>query len=145
MLQKLIRQYGEYGNEYSPVEMGDKINEIIDLLISLSNGGDNPLIVTQTSVVEEAEVVANIIEKNTDGIAVRSPSTSDKVYLIKGDTKHWIKNPETLAGLGFKFSDVKDIKNEEMASYKIGEPINLKESEPLQVVKPKDGFDIYDI
>lgn len=135
MLQKLIRQYGEHGNEYSPVEVGDKINEIIDYLFP-------------------EERIAEIIEKNTngvvepivqDGIVARSPSTSDMVYLIKGDKKHWVKNPETLKGLGFNFQDVKNITNEEMGKYESGESINLKDQEPLEVSKPKDGFDIYDI
>jgi len=126
-LQKLLKQFGTYGNEYSPVEMGDKINELIDYLMIPS---------------KEKEFTA---VPPTRSYAVRSPSTADKVYLIKDGKKYWIKNPETLMKLGFKFSDVKSITNEEMVKFPTGEPINLKEPTILEVKEPKEDGDKYNL
>lgn len=139
MINKLIRQYGEHGNEYSPVEMGDKINEIIDLLKSISNGGENPLVEKPEEVLE--------IPKSLAKLAARSSATEDRVYLLIPEvkTKSWIKNPETLEKLGFKFSDVKDISNAEMDSYETSQSIDLAEKKPLEVIKPIDGIDKYNL
>ena len=134
MIQKLLRQFGEHGNDYSPVEMGDKINEIIDFLFPIQ------------IITKQIETVNS--EPNTDLLKeypVRSASTADRVYLIKDGKKHWIKNPETLAKLGFKFSDVKSIKNEEMAKFETGEAINLKEPVISEVPTTKEDGDTYNL
>lgn len=139
MINKLLRQYGEHGNDYSPIEMGDKINEIIDLLKSISNGGENPLVEKPEEVLE--------IPRSLAQFAARSSATEDRVYLVIPEvkTKSWIKNPETLEKLGFKFSDVKDITNVEMDSYETSQSIDLSEKKPLEVIKPIDGIDKYNL
>lgn len=154
-MQKLIRQFGEHGNEYSPIEMGDKINEIIDALIQISDGGDNPfkggekhqpepLLEPLQSTIEPKVENSTPIAVKPEGVAVRSQSTQDMVYLIKDGKKHWIKNPETLRKLGFDFHKVKNITNQEMTSYEAGKPIDLKEK-PIAVQKTQNEFDKYNI
>ena len=77
--------------------------------------------------------------------AARSSSTADRVYLIKEGNKHWIKNPETLVKLGFNFSSVKNITNKEMSEFEVGDPIDLKDPKKLEVNKPKNDGDIYNL
>jgi len=157
MINKLIRQYGEHGNEYSPIEMGDKINEIIDLLKSILNGIEYPLPPVfvdtfnmeshgENPLVEKPEEVLEI-PKSLAQFAARSSATEDRVYLVIPEvkTKSWIKNPETLEKLGFKFSDVKDITNVEMDSYETSQSIDLSDKKPLEVIKPIDGIDKYNL
>ena len=145
MIQKLLRQFGEHGNDYSPIDVGDKINEIIDYLMTPSlDGSTSPSssVSMPESELKKEEITA---VPPTRSYAVRSTSTADKVYLIKDGKKYWIKNPETLMKLGFKFSDVKSITNEEMAKFPTGEPINLKEPTILEVKEPKDDADKYNL
>lgn len=140
MIQKLLRQYGEHGNDYSPVEIGDKINELIDYLFPEKK------IEVKPEKIETVEPITAV--PPTRSYAVRSPSTADKVYLVKDGKRHWIKNPETLQKLGFNFQTIKNITNEEMNKIEAGSPIDMKEKKPLEVQKPKDGqegFDKYNL
>jgi len=134
MITKPLRQFGEHGNDYSVLELGDKVNEIIDYMNNKLP--TTPLVETKEKVEEKLPIIIN-------NIAVRSQSTADKVYLIKDGKKHWIKNPETLTKLGFNFHTVKNITNEEMAKYETAEPINLKEPKVLEVQEPKDDANQY--
>lgn len=153
MINKLIRQYGEHGNEYSPVEMGDKINEIIDWLMAIDRASGNPPSVdTPVSQEQEKEIEAVMesaveLPKDLTRLAARSSATGDRVYLLIPDVKikSWIKNPETLEKLGFKFSDVKDISNAEMDGYEVSQSTDLSEKKPLEVIKPIDGIDKYNL
>lgn len=156
MIQKLLRQFGEHGNEYSPVEVGDKINEILDMLYNTCWSSDKNVYekgyetiamekVTEGKAKTATEAIEITAVPPTRSYAVRSQSTADKVYLIKDGKKYWIKNPETLAKLGFKFSDIKSITNEEMAKFETGEPINLKEAVISEVLQPKDDADKYNL
>jgi hypothetical protein len=154
-IQKLVRQYGEHGNDYSMLEIGDKVNEIIDAMKSdstytsiLDKGeekeGDKFHSEGEAKVEFESlkEVASNYIPLTWD-IAVRSNSSQDRVYLIREGKKHWIKNPETLFKLGFNFHNVKNIGNEEMDTYETSDDMDLQEEKPLEVITPKDGSDKY--
>jgi hypothetical protein len=141
-IQKLIRQFGEHGNEYSPVEVGDKINEIIDVLNGVKTSPQTSLEPLQATKEPKANYTP--IEAKPEGVAVRSPATADMVYLVKDGKKHWIKNPETLKKLGFDFQKIKNITNKEMNSFETSKPIDLKEK-PIEVKKAQDEFDKYNL
>lgn len=141
-IQKLLRQYGEHKNDYSPVEMGDKINEIIDFLFEDEKvlHGVEPHTIIEVESTKEATI--ENVQKEV-GFVARSNSTADRVYFIKDDIKQWVMNPETLLKLGFNFSDVVNIENEQMDSYKLGDDLDLKEPEPP--VTTPGGTDIYNL
>lgn len=151
MINKLIRQYGEHGNEYSPVEVGDKINEIIDWLMAIDRMSGTPPTVEEPAQTPEEELLKinnNPWHSGRNNMSVaRSTSTADRVYLTDSinNTKNWIKNPETLEKLGFKFSDVGFITDRAMDEYVTGEAIDLSEKKPLEVIKPIDGIDKYNL
>ena len=66
--------------------------------------------------------------KNTEkpkGYTVRNIQTGDRVYLIKDGTRAWIKNPETLETLGFKFGDEKTIKYADFLKFKEAQSLDL--------------------
>lgn len=63
----------------------------------------------------------------SDKYTVRTKYTGDKVYLIDGKTRAWIRNPETLAKLGFELGTEKTIPYEELIEFEDIEPIDLKE------------------
>jgi len=146
-IQKLLRQYGEHGNDYSVLEIGDVVNEIIDVLrekgtIDTVFSVDEKVLTATGKQVEEFESLRQAKEESTaksGDSAVRSPSSADRVYLVREGKKSWIKNPETLFKLGFNFHNVKNITNEEMDSYELGEDMDLKEYEGSLVEKPKEG------
>jgi hypothetical protein len=147
-IQKLLRQFGEHGNDYSPVEMGDKINEIIHAIAVagvIEYDKDDVEIVRKElqPILEPKKEELGV--PPTRSYAVRSSSTADKVYLVKDGKRYWIKNPETLRKLGFNFHTIKNITNEEMNKIEVGEPMDLKEKKPLEVLKPKDEFDKYNL
>ena len=81
-MRKLLKQFGTYGNEYSPLEMGDKINEIIEFL--------QPTHIEEEKK-ENGKVILENTETRTDGYPARCPSSGDRVYFIKGLKKSWIK------------------------------------------------------
>jgi len=60
---------------------------------------------------------------------VRTKNTGDKVYFVKDNTASWIKNPESLAALGFRFSDVQMMNHAEFLKLDRGEPIDVKLTE----------------
>ena len=151
MIQKLLKQFGTYGNEYSPLEMGDKINELIDYLfpeekkVILQNIETDEIKEMINPIIVEPEVVDNTAVPPTRSYAVRSQSTADKVYLIKDGKKYWIKNPETLNKLGFTFQTIKNITNEEMAKLPSGEPIDMKDYEVSEVPEQKEDGNTYNL
>lgn len=153
-IQKLLRQYGEHGNDYSVLEIGDKINEILDYIqqkegvIEFLEKKNDDKFYSKNEAAVEFESLKQPEETFTPikgEMAVRSPSTQDKVYLIRDGKKHWIKNPETLNKLGFNFHNVKNITNEEMDKYETDESLDLRDDKPLEVIAPKDGFDKYNL
>jgi len=135
-LQKLLKQFGTYGNEYSPIEVGDKINEIIEFL--------QPADIVRAE--EELEkIILDNTDTKTDGYPARCPSSGDRVYYIKGVKKSWIKNPETLQKLGYDLHKVVNITNEEMDSFETDKPIDLKEYEIKEVPETKENGDTYNL
>ena len=58
-------------------------------------------------------------------LTIRSDETGDKVYLKREDKRYWIKNPETLAKLGFYLGKEKKLPFSELLQYSEGEPIDL--------------------
>lgn len=137
-ITKLIKQYGEYGNEYSLTEVGDTLNELLEAI----KDWEGMEIVEPTPVVEEmAEVeIPAVMEDDKGGWVARSPSSGDKVYYILNKEKRWVRNPETLEKLGFSFGSVKRITNEEMEEFDTGDDLNLSEEkeESLEVPEKED-------
>ena len=68
---------------------------------------------------------------------VRTKSTGDKIYLIEDNKRKWIRNPETLNLLGFKFGDEKTINFADLLKYEDDGYIDLstKKSEIKHYVK----------
>ena len=60
------------------------------------------------------------------GYTARTKQTGDKVYLIKDNKKHWVKNPFTLEKLGFRMGDEKEIHFEDFVKFEQGEAIDLQ-------------------
>jgi hypothetical protein len=133
-IEKLLRQFGENGNEYSPIELGDKINEIIDYLFK-----------DEVISKEEREKNGRIILENTNGYPARCPSSGDRVYFIREGKKSWIKNLETLQKLGFDLHKVKNISNEEMNSFNHDKPIDMKEYDVTEVVEKQEDGEQYNL
>lgn len=130
-IQKLLRQFGEHGNDYSPIEMGDKINEIIDLL-----SGEQAI---------EGEPVPSVEKITLEEYPARCSSSGDRVYLIKNGKKSWIKNLETLKKLGWDLHKVKNITNEEMDGFEPAEATDLKDYEVSEVPETKDNGENYNL
>jgi len=155
MIQKLLRQYGEHGNDYSPVEMGDKINELIDTQEGTNKISTQILktleqlkliqIVKPEEKKENEKLILENTETRTDGYPARCPSSGDKVYFIKGLKKSWIKNLETLQKMGYDLHKVINITNEEMDEFETIEPTDLKVYETEEVQEPKDNADTYNL
>lgn len=129
MVNRLLRQFGEHSNDYSVLEIGDTLNEIIDIL-QTKGVIDMPVI---APIVESKE---SVTEVTTNIFPARSPSSGDRVYLIENDKKRWIKNAETLEKLGYNFHVVKNLSNDELDKYEVGEDIDLHEYESS---KDQDG------
>lgn len=90
--------------------------------------------------VQEAEVVSNNAEPVVDavkaeiefdaskekpefkGLPVRG--NGDRIYLLKGGKKHWVRNAEIYSKLGFKFGDEKELDFETLQLIPEGEPIS---------------------
>lgn len=60
---------------------------------------------------------------------VRTQATGDKIFLLREGKRLWIRNPETLHGLGFEFGQEVEITPKELYEYEDGGSINLVESE----------------
>lgn len=65
------------------------------------------------------------IEETPEIITVRSDETGDKVYAVKDKKRYWIKNPETLAKMGFYLGKEKRIPFSELLGFPEEEPIDL--------------------
>lgn len=128
-MKKLLKQFGTYGNEYSLDEVGDAVNELIMKV--------DP----ETNIEEEIiDPLPEPMFANTEGdLAVRSPASQDRVYLIREGKKHWIKNPETLEKLGFTFHTIANITNEELDNYETDDPIDLREDLPVEGDVPDES------
>ncbi len=148
-ISKLIRQYGEHGNDYSVLEIGDKVNEILFSLVKAGiiehDEDDIKEIKKELQPILEPKKVGVIFKDDKGGYVARCPASGDKVYYILNKEKHWIRNPETLTKLGFNFQRIVNIPNEEMDTYETGDGLDLAEKKPLEVIKPKDGTDKYNL
>lgn len=67
-----------------------------------------------------------------DGVTVRSKATGDKVFLIKDQKYHWIKNIETLKALGFNLGQEKFIEFAELQQYEKGEDLTVENVEKFK-------------
>ena len=56
---------------------------------------------------------------------VRTKETGDKIYFIKDNTIHWVRNPQVLEALGGTFGVEKTIEKSEFVKYEYGEPIGM--------------------
>lgn len=56
------------------------------------------------------------------GLPVRSGG--DRIWLLKGGQKHWIRNAEVFSKLGFKFGDEREIDFETLQLIPEGTPIS---------------------
>ncbi len=134
-INKLLKQFGTYGNEYSVEEIGDTLNALLD---SLNPGQTIEVVdslpqpkekITEPTISTEKEREA-VVKDSKGGFVARSPSSGDKVYYILNKEKHWIKNPTTLKGLGFDFYTVQSISSEEMEGYETKEDMDLSDDAP---------------
>lgn len=64
-------------------------------------------------------------ETGVEMSTIRSDETGDKVYLLREKQRYWIKNPETLAKLGFYLGKEKRLPFSELLAYPEGEPMDL--------------------
>ena len=142
VLTKLIRQYGRYRNEYSTLEIGDTLNELLD---ELKKGG--------LKVAEEAKVVGKPIAskptpeavKNRVGEVVRTEASGDRVYFVLDGKKQWVESPDILRKLGFNFPDVKIIEPLKLSDYEDGDVIDKRlgikkvEAVKIEVKKEENG------
>jgi hypothetical protein len=139
VLTKLIRQYGRYRNEYSTLEIGDTLNELLDELKK-----------TGLKVVEEAKVIGKPATskpteeavKNRVGEVVRTEASGDRVYFVLDGKKQWVESPDILRKLGFNFPDVKIIEPLKLSDYEDGDVIDkllgIKKPLTLEVTVKKE-------
>jgi hypothetical protein len=80
-----------------------------DDLIEPSEGGTDIVTTASTRVLPEGKHV------------VRTKNSGDRVYLIneKEETRQWVTNERVLEGLGFEFSDVTDIEEDELVKFRM--------------------------
>ena len=71
----------------------------------------------------------NVDPITTEDMFVRTKETGDKIYLVKDDKKHWIKNPETLEALGGGFHLVKEWEVADFDRLELNEPIDMNNVE----------------
>ena len=64
-------------------------------------------------------------EAGVEMSTIRSDETGDKVYLLREKKRYWIKNPETLAKLGFYLGKEKRLPFSELLQYSEGEPVDM--------------------
>ena len=82
---------------------------------------------TSDDLVEPSEGETNIVNEVSTRVlpegkrVVRTKNSGDRVYLIneKEETRQWITNERVLAGLGFEFSDVTDIEEDELVKFRM--------------------------
>ena len=89
---------------------------------------------TPTEIESEAETIDEIVipepgpvldDTGVEMFTIRSEETGDKVYLLRDKRRYWIKNPETLAKLGFYLGKEKRLPFSELLACSEGEPIDL--------------------
>jgi len=56
---------------------------------------------------------------------IRSEETGDKVYVVKNEKRHWLKNPQSLTKLGFSLGQEKNVPFAELLKFPEGEPIDM--------------------
>lgn len=77
-----------------------------------------------------------------DAFLLRTDATGDKIYLIQGEERYWIKNPETLKKLGFSFGQEKNVKYKELIKYRDAGHIDMKPRKlDLKDDEPKPGVE----
>ena len=73
----------------------------------------------------EAPTTDSVPTDDTNNMfTVRSNETGDKVYVIRNQKRYWVKNPETLAHLGFYLGKEKRIPFAELLGFPEGEPVD---------------------
>lgn len=93
-------------------------------------------------VEKEAEKPVEGLEKKE--YTARAEETGDKVYYVKDGQRFWVKNPETLAKLGFRLGQERNIPFTELLKFPEGEPLDLTlpgatvEDIGKEVVKPPE-------
>ena len=116
-----------------------------------------PPIVEEKPVSEETPVEpeasqTNQLQADPNFMTIRSDETGDKVYLLREKKRYWIKNPESLAKLGFYLGKEQKIPFSELLGYPEGEPIDLTvpgavfpwdKPEGEKVSQPSDSSNIW--
>ena len=92
-----------------------------------SNGPIEAEIVTDKPIVATAETKAEVKPIPTGkpefkGLPVRCGG--DRIFLLKGGKKHWIRNAEVFSKLGFKFGDEREIDFDTLQLIPEGTPIS---------------------
>lgn len=115
MREDLIKEVTATINQYfDNLEVANKMPQA-----ELPTQEAKPLADTHQNEEPREPAKANGPKMVGDTRVVRSKSTGDKVYLLndKEMTKRWVLSPEVLSGMGFTFSDVTEIPDEELAKY----------------------------
>jgi len=82
-------------------------------------GVDQPVVdVVEAEVIETSKAEVKVIP-------VRTEETGDKVYVVRGEKRYWVKNPESLKKLGFNLGAEKKVPFSELLKYSEGEPVDL--------------------
>lgn len=73
------------------------------------------------------EAISEKVINGADGkpYTIRSEETGDKVYVVVNEKRYWIKNPETLAKLGFHLGGETRITFNELLKLPEGKPVDL--------------------
>lgn len=104
----------------------DALKRLVDDAINQWAAGVSP-----TTDGEEITEVKNTERVLPEGQrVVRTKTSGDRVYLLddKDTSRRWVTNGDILKALGFEFTDVVDVSDEEMAKYNMGPAIYKLES-----------------
>ena len=94
-------------------------------IIDSSNGPVKVEVVTDQPVVKveaKAEATVTPLKPEFKGLPVRSGG--DRIWLLKGGHKCWIRNAEIFSKLGFKFGDEREIDFDTLQLIPEGTPIS---------------------
>ncbi len=105
--------FSEVGTPQPPIEEAEIVNE---------SNPEVPKVVDPQLVVETKEEVP---ASDPDIQMVRTDETGDKVYAIRAEKRYWVRNPETMAKMGFYLGREKKIPFSELLKNPEGEPIDL--------------------
>ena len=72
--------------------------------------------------VEEVKPTTTPSKPEFKGLPVRCGG--DRIFLLRGGKKHWVRNAEVYSKLGFKFGDEKEIDFDTLNALAEGEPIS---------------------